>query len=387
LEQRLIPSTSELNSYPLRVNHATWQRNLDAAEESARFWIHTCQQEAKDELFRPNSTEDCRKALGLPPGTSTDADTLADLALKGSKLAPLISVARTEMLIRGQLRKWGGYARAGAVQPHWDSMGTPHGRYSSENPCLNNRVSVIRETVEADEGCSFLSFDLSQAEYVVWASLSKDPTLCTAFESGQDFHTGMAELVQREVPPWNPPDLRAAGKTINFALLYMMQVTTLAYRLGCPVETAARISSIYFKRAARAKEYITETLTRAKSEGFIETYFGRRRYCPELQVATDQKEVHQHQKSLWNHHIAGTAAEITKWKQVRACDGLRMAEFSEQHARLCFQGYDACIWHVNDQYLDDVRSEVEERWNLKEERFLCFKSKVRVGKTLAAVTG
>ena len=283
LEKQLVPTTNELNAYPLRVNRTIWERNLAVAEDSVRFWVRQCQQEAGDTLFRPNSTADCRKALGLPPGSSTNADALADLSVKGSKLAPLIAVARTQILTRGQLRKWAAYAKAGVVQAHWDSMGTPHGRYTSENPCLNNRISDIRETIEPEPGCSFLSFDLSQAEYVVWASLSKDPALCVAFELGKDFHLAMAQGVRNLVPSWKPADLRAAGKTLNFALLYMMQIPTLAYRLSCSVEVAARISAAYFDRAPRAKAYIREVLGQAKQRGFIETYFGRRRFCPEFQ--------------------------------------------------------------------------------------------------------
>lgn len=379
LEQRLRPITEEMNSHPLRVNARTWEKNLDAVEENAEFLIGHSRQLAKDAAFRPNSKADCIRILQT---SSTDKDSLTELANKGNELASFIIEARSTISRRSQLRKWKTHALMGKVQPYWCSTGTPQGRYTSDSPCLNNRIDLIRETIEADPGYSFLSLDLGQAEYVVWASLSSDPVLTAAFSQGVDFHISMAEMVKSLVPEWNPgEDVRAAGKMLNFAILYQMGAFALARKLGCSQETAERIITSYYTRASKAAMYITDLLARAEGLGFVETYFGRRRYCLEYQTASSRKEAHAIEKTLWSHVNAGTAAEVTKWKQVRVWEGLRKEGFTDKHVRIAIQMYDETVWMVRDNFLDEVRAIAEVLWSQPEEGFIPFRSKVKSGKT------
>lgn len=259
LEEGLEPITTELNSKPLRINAETWERNSEAAEETANFLIDYCRYLASDDTFRPNSSADCARILfsGRQPKLSkttgkplTDKDTLSELANEGVTLASAVIDARSAISRWSQLKAWGPYAKAGLVWSFWDSLGTPHGRYTSDGPCLVNRISEIRETVEPEDGYSFLSLDLSHAEYVTWTSLSKDQVLSTLFLQGKDFHSAMAQDIRRLVPAWDlrGQDERAAGKTINFSILYQMQPHTLARKLGCSVEIASKIVTAYYKR-------------------------------------------------------------------------------------------------------------------------------------------
>src|SRR5262249_7077477 len=153
--------------------------------------------------FRPNSTAECRRVLGIQG--ATDKDTLVELANQGCLLADAIVNARSAISPWRQLKRGREVAEAGEVKPYWESCGTPHGRYTSENPCLNNRIDLIRETIEPLEGYSFLSLDLGQAEYVTWASLSHDEVLGAAFKNGTDFHAKMAQDLRELVPQWFPP--------------------------------------------------------------------------------------------------------------------------------------------------------------------------------------
>jgi DNA polymerase I len=332
LEERLKPTTEELNSRSLRINRETWLRNLEAAEENAWFLIDYCRHLTGDESFRPNSSADCARALiaggwklkaskenGKLP---TDKDTLCELSNEGSALAEAIIDARSAISRWSQLKAWKAFADAGFVQPYWDSLGTPHGRYTSDAPCLTNRIEPIRATVEPDQGYSFLSLDLSQAEYVVWASLSNDQILSTLFLQGRDFHAAMAESVRKAVPSWNIREQseRDAGKTLNFAILYQMKPHTLARKLGCSVEVANRIIKAYYSKVPVAHAYIADVLARAEAMGYVETFYGRRRYCPEYQNGITERDAHEVEKTLFNHVIAGSSAEVVKRKQVVAAN-------------------------------------------------------------------
>jgi DNA polymerase-1 len=380
LERRLEPITAELNAYPLRVNKAQWQVNYDAADYIAGSLVQYCRYLAKSDLFRPNSPADCRNALGVE---SSDKDTLTGLANSGVALAEAVLDARSAIACLSQLRKWTTVAEYGAVQPVWNSLGTPHGRYTSERPCLNNRIRPIRQTIEPDPGFSFLSMDLSQAEYVVWSSLSGDLTLSELFLSGQDFHTAMAELVLTLVPDWDlkGAEPRQAGKTLNFSILYLMMPYTLAIKLGCSVAVARKIIKIYYKRARNGIRYIHRVLADAHELGFVETYFGRRRYCFDYQNGAGEREKHEIEKTLWSHRNAGTAAELVKFKQCEIWETLRREGFTANQVRLSLNMYDQLCWSVRDDLIPDVQPIVTEIWNRRVKGFLPFRSAITQGKT------
>lgn len=370
-----------MNEHPLRVNPTTWHANLEAAEESANFLIDYCRYLADDDDFRPNSSADCARILGT---TKTDKDTLSELACGGSALAGAIIDARSAISRWSQLKAWRPYTLAGMVQPVWDSLGTPHGRYTSAGPCLNNRIQQIRETIEPDPGFSFLSLDLSQAEYVTWASLSGDPVLGSAFREGKDFHCEMADAVLLAVPDWDlrGQPLRDAGKTINFAILYQMQPHTLARKLGCSVKVAQKIIDAYYGRVPTADLYIRACLSAAKRTGYVETHFGRRRYCPEYQALNGDhgREAHETEKTLWNHINAGTAAELLKFKQARAWELLRTTWTADQ-VRLSIQNYDEAIFSVRDDLLPEAQALASEIWHEPTPGFLPFGVDVQTAKS------
>jgi len=190
----------------------------------------------------------------------------------------------------------------------------------------------------------------------------------------------MAASILEAVPGWRPgDDLRQAGKTLNFALLYMMQVHTLARKLGCSTEVADRIQKVYFGRAETAHRYTQRVLDPARARGYVETFYGRRRYCPELQNGASDRELHEIEKTCWNHVVAGTAAELTKRKQVKGWELLRRLDYTKDHARLVLNGYDECMWMVRNDVLNDVQMALESVWVQREPGFLPFQFGVKSG--------
>jgi DNA polymerase-1 len=401
LESRLKPITAEMNSWPLRVNKSTWLVNAADAFETAQLLVRQCRQQVGDPYFRPNSPADCAKVLftnrGVKPSrlskttkrASTDKDTLLELANQGDIQASAILAARSAITRWGQLRTWGKFADIGLVQSVWDSCGTPHGRYTSDSPCLCNRILPIRGTIEPDPGYSFLSVDLKMAELVTWASLSGDRTIARSFQQGRDFHQETAEIVKKAVPSWDlrGQDERAAGKTLNFAILYLMKASTLAQKLGCPIEVAVRIIKACHRRAPKATAYIEKTLARTKELGYASTYFGRRRFCFEYQDPNlSTQAAHQLEKTLWNHIVAGTSAEYLKRKQILVWEALRKAHFTPIDARLSLQIYDECVWHVRDSLLEKVQEIAVPIWLQREAGFLPFQATIQTGKSWEAVS-
>jgi DNA polymerase-1 len=160
-----------------------------------------------------------------------------------------------------------------------------------------------------------------------------------------------------------------------------MKPHTLARKLGCSVEIAAKIIKAFYARAPRASAYIDHTLAIAEELGFAETHYGRRRYCPEYQSPIAKREDHEIEKTLWNHVVAGTAAEVLKWKQVKVWEFLRHIGYMPNQVRLCLQMFDELIFAVEDTVIEEVCDLAEGIMRTPEPGFLPFKVGVKLGKT------
>lgn len=391
IEQELEESTIELNTQPLRVNKDTWLQNRAAITKEVDQLTEQCRQEANWPEFRPNASADCIKVFikerGLRPQRvskktgvpSLDKETLQFYQATGDQLAGLVIQCREAMSKLSQLEAWATYADTGRVQATWNQLGTPHGRYSCDSPNLQNRITEIRETIEADEGHLLLSFDLGQAEYVTWASLSKDPILTAAFQSDRDFHLRMFEEIRALVPDlsFSDPD-RQVGKTFNFAQLYLMNAFTLAKRLGITQEQATQIAAAYAARAPIAIAYRDDTIAKILREGRTTTKFGRVRLMPDIK-SLKGPALHEATKTAWHHHNAGTAAEILKIKQVRTWKLLRRLISDPKDGRLVLQMHDELVFSIREDLLPKVKDQLLEKFVEPIPDFLPFKVEVRSG--------
>lgn len=392
LERELEPWTAEMNTTALKVNKETWQRNTTAAQREVDRLFEECRAKAGWAEFRPNAPADCIELFivrrGLPPQRvnnktgqpAMDKETLTAFQAMGDDLAGKVIEAREARSKLSQLESWEEYANAGTVQAKWNQLGTPHGRYSCDSPNLQNRIVEIRETIEAPPGFKFVSLDLGQAEYVTWASLSKDPTLTAAFGEGKDFHTQMFEEIHAEAPDvdLHEPSSRAAGKTINFALLYLMQPFVLAKRTGTTQEQAKRIIAAYERRAPVAVKYKDAVIKEIQRTGQASTHFGRTRYMPEIKRATGAK-LHELTKTMWHHHNAGTAAEILKIKQLKTMKAVRREGFDANTVRMALQMHDEIILQVANEAVEAVTKIAQDVFNLPINGFLPFRVETRTG--------
>lgn len=396
IEEDLKPITEEMNKTSLVVNPETWTKNFKLAENLAIQLTEECVLMTGNETFRPNSTADCaeefakrgREVRRTKGGrVSIDKEVLKSFARAGDELATRVIHAREALTKLSQLKAWKPYALVGSVQTTWDSVGTPMGRYTSDSPNLQNRIVEIRETIEPPKGFTFLSIDLKQAEYRVWASMAKDPVLAAAFEGGREFHIEMAKEILESVPnldTWGD-DLKKFGKTTNFAILYGMQPNVLAAQLGTTTEIATRIIKAYEVRASVATEYKRRILEDAKKNERVATGFGRIRYCPGFRDAV-WPEVHEISKTAFHHNISGTAAELVKLKTVRTMRALRDAGYGFDDARIGLNVHDEIILMVKDSVLQEVKDLVISEFCRQEEGFIELAYEVKLGKTWLEVS-
>lgn len=394
LERNLVPYTEQMNRVVLGVDYAKFQERELRTEQEVAVAVDECSNIVGRE-FNPTSRTDCVKEFfevrklpvqrvsGKTQAPSCDEDTLQVFADMGDGLALKVIEARKLKSKLSQLGGWRQYAEAGKVQSKWNSMGTPMGRYTSESPNLQNRIQEIRETVMAPTGYTFVSLDLGQAEYVTWASLSKDPTLMAIFEKGEDLHQVMFDAVKEAVPTLDTrgEEPRRVGKMINFAILYGMLPFTLGKKLGTTTEVATAIIEAYRARGFVAVQYKERILQEALKRGFVETYFGRVRRFPDLpkMKGTQLQEV---KKTIWHHHNSGTAAEVLKLKTI-----LTMRKVAHLNVKCALNMHDELVTIVQDDQLEEARDLMVEAFSEPLPNFLPYKVTVDVGKCWGDVTG
>lgn len=191
------------------------------------------------------------------------------------------------------------------------------GRLSSADPNLQNipvRTELgrkIREAFVPAEGNVFVSADYSQFELRLAAVLAGDRAMIEDFNSDIDIHAKTASDVHKIPLSEVTKSQRRDAKVINFGVLYGMGPHALAQNTGMSFHDAKAFIDEYFRLRAPIRKYIDETIAHAKREGYVETYFGRRRPTPDVQ--SSNFVVRQAgERAAANMPIQGTEADLMK---------------------------------------------------------------------------
>ncbi|MBR3157383.1 DNA polymerase I [Candidatus Saccharibacteria bacterium] len=194
---------------------------------------------------------------------------------------------------------------------------TATGRLSSKDPNLQNipvrtdEGKRIRTGFVAPKGKVLVSADYSQFELRLAAVLSGDQALVDDFNHGIDVHTKTASEAFK-IPFDQVTKLqRRAAKVINFGILYGMSVKGLSDAAKMPFNEAKDFIDNYFKLRAPIKQKLDSILKQAREEGFVETFYGRRRPTPD--VKSSNFLIRQAaERAAANMPIQGTEADLMK---------------------------------------------------------------------------
>jgi DNA polymerase-1 len=293
---------------------------------------------------------------------STDEDVLAELAqdyplpkliLEHRGVAKLKSTYTDklgDMMNRETQRVHTTYAQAVAVT----------GRLASNDPNLQNipiRTAEgrrIREAFVADECCHLVSADYSQIELRIMAHISQDANLLKSFAAGEDIHRATAAEIFSLAPDEVDSEQRRYAKIINFGLIYGMSAFGLARQLGIERAAGQQYMERYFARYPGVANYMQRTREAARSQGYVETVFGRRLWLPEIRSSNAARRGNAERAAI-NAPMQGTAADLIKLAMI-AVQG--WIESESLRARLIMQVHDELVLEVPDEELEQVRSEL-----------------------------
>lgn len=208
--------------------------------------------------------------------------------------------------------------QTGHIHTSFNQTITATGRLSSSNPNLQNipvrneEGKEIRKAFIPEPGCEFFSADYSQIELRIMAHLSGDENLIEAFREGHDIHAATAaKIFKRASIDEVTREERSKAKTANFGIIYGITVFGLAERMGVSRGEAKELIDGYFNTYPKVKEYMNESIRRAREKGYTETIYHRK--CHLRDINSHNAVVRGYaERNAINAPIQGSAADIIK---------------------------------------------------------------------------
>ena len=370
LERPLIPVLAEMEMHGIRVDRDTLSRMSNNFAQSMS-GLEAEIYELAGQSFNVGSPKQLGEILfdklELPGGKKgktgaygTGVDVLEDLAAEGYDLPTRVLDWRQMSKLKSTYTD----ALQTHINPNTERVHTSYvisgastGRLSSTDPNLQNipirsdAGRKIREAFIADEGNVLLSLDYSQIELRILAHIAKIDSLKQAFHEGQDIHALTASQMFN-VPLENmDPMVRRQAKAINFGVIYGISGFGLARNLRIPRKEAQAFIDTYFERFPGIRNYMDETVTFAKENGFVQTLFGRKIHTSEINAKGPQAGFAK--RAAINAPIQGTAADVIRRAMIQMPKAI-----AHLPAKMLLQVHDELIFEVPEGAVEETTNVV-----------------------------
>lgn len=324
-------------------------------------------------LSSPKQMKNCLALMGIKV-ENTDAKVLEKISNKHQIIQKILDFKELDKRLSTYGENFLGLINpvTGRIHTEYRNIGTATGRFSSEDPNLQNipREAGYRNSFIASEGFSLIAMDYSQQEYRLTGAISGEPVIINAYLAGKDMHTATAALVYGVKLEDVTKDQRYIAKTINFAVLYGSSDYGLAYNMSIPLSEAQRIIEAFetgypvftaFRRAA--EDWIWKL-------GYSTTLMGRRRWNREKPPYLDAYGFLKYKKKTlregFNHIIQGTGADVTKLAMIGI---FQNNPFGDKY-RLLLTVHDEVIVEAHDSIIKEAEAYTMEQMLKAEQPFL-----------------
>ena len=378
LESRLIPVLAQMEETGIKIDKKYFSEFKNELEEK----INTLQSDIyklADGEFNIDSPQQLGEVLfeklQIPSGKktktgySTNVEVLEMIANNGELTEDKRMIGKKLLEYRAYKKLLSTYIepipklsdKEDRIHTTFNQNGTSTGRLSSANPNLQN-IPVrtddgirIRTGFVAKEGHSLISFDYSQIELRVLAELSKDRHLVQAYQDNQDLHNLTARKIffKTEEDEISRHE-RSIAKVINFSILYGKTPFGLSKELGITVQEASQYITTYFEEYPRVRKFLDIVTETAKLHGFVETFYGTRRYISGIN-ATNKNVQAQAVRMAVNTVVQGTAANIIKKVMIELHEEFK----NDENIKMLLQVHDELIFEVRDEFAKEYMKKIE----------------------------
>lgn len=250
----------------------------------------------------------------------------------------------------------------GRIHTTFNQTGTSSGRLSSQDPNLQNIPArggwgdEVRKAFVAEKGFKLLSVDYSQIHLRIIAALSSDEKMTEAFRRGLDIHKFTAAEINNVPMEKVTPQMRFAAKELNFGIIYGMGSQSFAESAGISREKAQKFIDEYLRDFSGVAGYIEKLKGEARERGFTTTFFGRRRYLPEIHSPNPMLRS-QAERIAVNMPIQGLEADIMKRAMIEV-DGWIFKNGLSGDVRMLLQVHDELMLEVKESLVKKIAPEI-----------------------------
>lgn len=252
--------------------------------------------------------------------------------------------------------------RTGRVHTNFMQTVTSTGRLSSNDPNLQNipvrseEGREIRRAFIAEKGKVLLSADYSQIELRLMAHVANVEGLKDAFARGADIHAATASKMFHIPVEGMDPMVRRRAKAINFGIIYGISAFGLARQLGTSRTEAQEYINAYFDRYPEIKTFMEDTVSFARSNGYVMTPFGRKCSVGNLNDRNAARRAFAERAAV-NAPIQGGAADIIKKAMLRLPDALMEAGLT---GKMLLQVHDELVLEIPESEIEKTTAVVKD---------------------------
>jgi len=359
--------------------------------------LHTLEREIHDAVghqFNINSPKQLGdilfSELKLPSGKKTktgysvNADVIESLQGKHPVVDYLLAYRQLSKLkstyVDGLLTLMD--STTGRVYTSFNQTIASSGRLSSSNPNLQNipvRSELgrqIRRAFIADPSYVLLTADYSQIELRILAHITHEPRLVEAFSHNEDIHTITASSLFSVPVEQVTKDQRRLAKTVVYAVLYGQSAFGLSQVTGMSNADAASFIRRYHETFPNIKVYVDSTLQQARTQGYVNTLYGRKRFIPAMhQLSHNERQALE--REAINMPIQGTNADLIKIAMLRLHHEIRERRMK---TRMILQVHDELVFEVPVEELERTRRLVKTQMEGVAKLEVPIKVEMKVGK-------
>ena len=172
-----------------------------------------------------------------------------------------------------------------------------------------------------------------------------------AFQNKIDIHSKTASDIFKVPLELVTSQMRRVAKAVNFGIIYGISSFGLAENIGIRPAEAKNFIDTYLETYPGIKEYMDNSINKAKKQGYVTTLFNRKRNIPELKntVYTIRQSG---ERIALNTPIQGTAADIIKLAMVKVYKALKENNLK---TKMIIQVHDELIFDVPKEELEKVK--------------------------------
>jgi len=381
------------NKDRLMKSTALMQKEIDEAVEKLYTYPAVKMfEDAQGKDFNPNSTVQLRGLLfdflqltptGKKTGTganSTDAEVLGKLA-EVHEIPKLVLDIRQKVKIKSTYldKIYPQLDRDSRLRTNFNLHGTTSGRLSSSGKMNMQQIPrdnpIVKGCIKAKEGNKIVAMDLTTAEVYCAAVLANDKALMKVFQDGGNFHSQIAKLVfnlpgtVEEVTEHYSTE-RQMAKAVTFGIMYgagpkkiSEQVSKDSGKYFSTTE-AKEVIDDYFAQFHGLKSWLDKSKQFIQDNGFIYSYFGRKRRLPN--VFSEDKGIAAHEvRSGINFLVQSIASDVNL---LGAIDSHKEVKERNMRAQIFALVHDSILAEVDEEEVEDYCEVV--RRNVQKDRGL-----------------